>query len=277
MKRITTYLLFVLVGCFTTLTACGGEPGDELSIPYDVLAEGLSVGEPFAVDVITSAAELASLDVAAEEPDFSSSVVFVFTLAESSSPNCQLQPMSELRFHVPEGRLYPTVPMLGEVENIGEFGCEGDANPHRVIISVDRDDLPETSFSAWIGPDRPPSCCEDNVVHFAAGELTTPGAEFPALAADGAIPIGETRIAYDVSTHCGINPFARTIDGSSWLAADPSVMSGIDPMPDGWTSSDSQRIDLVIERTGDDDLTITAVDTDVSIDYVRSSETFGCD
>jgi len=54
-------------------------------------------------------------------------------------------------------------------------------------------------------------------------------------------------------------------------------MSGIDPMPDGWQRDQSQVIDLVLERTGEDRLIATAVGTDVSVEYERSTERFGCD
>ena len=156
-------------------------------------------------------------------------------------------------------------------------GCDDDANPHRIVLSVARTDLPPSAFSVWINGEDPPACCTDRLVFVAEGELTRLDAEFPPLDAQGTLAVGETRILYGLSTHCGANPIFQPIDGSQWTAVDSIVMSGIDPMPDGWVRDETQVIDLVLERTGEDTLIATALGTEISVEYQRSAERFGCD
>ena len=67
------------------------------SVPFEVVAEDLDSGEPYSVAVIPGSDEFDSLGIADPGIDFSTHVVFVFDLAESSSPQCQFQPTLQLR------------------------------------------------------------------------------------------------------------------------------------------------------------------------------------
>lgn len=246
-------------------------------IPFTLLAEGGSVGEPYTVQVAKTDVEFEELGLQGDV-DLETQVVFAFTLAESGSPNCALQPMTGLSFDNPHSRLYPEVALLGDTGS-GETSCTADANPHQIVVAVNRTDLPKTSFSAGISPGDAPGCCESDVLFFAEGELTAIDAEFPPLGSDGALDVGETRIMYGLTSHCGVGVIFRPIDGSQWKAVNVSEMTGIDPMPEGWSkinAEGSESINLVIERTGPDTLTATAVGTDVSVDYQRLSERTFC-
>ena len=246
---------------------------EEQLIPFTVLVEGAAVGDPDSVEIIRSATELQNTGIDASV-DFGSQVVFVFTLTESGSPQCALQPMTALIYETPYQRMYPKLATV----DLGDVSCTADANPHQIVVAVNRADLPVGAFSLWISSANVPGCCDDGSVSVAHGELTT-NAEFPAVGADGTVAVGETRIMYGLTTHCGLATIFRPIDGSQWTAIDSSSMTGIDPMPAGWSMlgpGGEQSINLVIERTGENTLTATAVGTDVSVDYRRAVDASIC-
>lgn len=246
------------------------------SVPFVVIAEDLSVGDPYSVTIAADKTTFASLDLDDSGIDFSTHVVIAFVLAESSTLDCNFQPVSDLVYDQPHERLYPVVLMAGAATADDDLLCNADANPHRIVVSVARDDLPSSSFSVWIDRDGPPKCCLDRLVFVASGELTHTNDEFPPLNAQGSLAVGETRVMYGLSTHCGVDPIFRVIDGSQWTAQDPGLMVGIDPMPDGWDQSRAS-IDLILERTGIDTIIATAMDTEVSVEYTRSPQRKFCD
>jgi len=71
---------------------------DVWSVPFEVVAEDLDSGEPYSVAVIADTESFESLGIADPGVDFSTHVVFVFDLAESSSPQCQFRPTRQLTY-----------------------------------------------------------------------------------------------------------------------------------------------------------------------------------
>jgi len=143
--------------------------GEVASIPFTVLAEDLAEGEPYSVAVIDN---LGAVVVAAPAVDFDTHVVFVFDLAESSSPECQVRPMSDLVFDWRSGRLYPLVLLEGQESVKDLVRCLADAGQHRIVVSVERSVLPDSAFTLWINSGNPPVCCTDRPLSIEAGQLS---------------------------------------------------------------------------------------------------------
>ncbi|GMQ94473.1 MAG: hypothetical protein BMS9Abin12_1965 [Acidimicrobiia bacterium] len=112
----------------------------------------------------------------------------------------------------------------------------------------------------------------------AAGELNPPtGALFNPLGASGDLGVGETRIAYDVYTHCGIEWLSRSINGQRWHAVDlaSSRAVGIDPVPSGWDEANDLH-DLLVTLVDEDTLKVTTATSNVVITYVPEADAPGC-
>lgn len=240
------------------------------SVPHRVIVDGAPFGGVYDTAVIADGDAVEGLinegGLAVDfTVDFATEVVLVFDLAESGSqdPACALPPLRDLVYDEPHQRIYPALADSGE-----PTPCEDDANPHRIVVAVERSALPEGPFSLWIdGGD--PTCCEEGVTFVAAGELTAPASQVPALDAEGTIGIGETRIAYGVSTHCGLETIIRPIDGRNWAATAP--------IPGEWGAVGDGGIDLVIERVAADLLRVTAVGSETSVDYAPLPERVLCE
>lgn len=286
---MNTKTLAALAAALFLATACGGGGAENtttteaatdaestipmsetIEVPHRVLVDGLEGGgQPWTTGLVGTQTELETL-VPGATVDRDREVVFRFTLAESST--CPFDQMQRLEYSAPDLRLYPVVPLQGNPEV-----CTDDAMPHTIVVAVDRGDLPDGAFSLWVSEENPPSGVIDGVTFFAAGELDDPGESgIEALNAAGDLPVGETRIAHDVSTHCGLDRIFRPIDGRQWVLENGS--DELDYVPVEWRSvMQGEQIDLVMERTEQDTIVVTAVGTDVEYRYVPAPDTEGCD
>ena len=152
-----------------------GNDGDaSMEIPHRVLLDGEPVGPVWSVTVANTADEQDALwaqleldlDIDPELVDPATNVVIHFGPAASSS--CPFGPLAAVRHDPATGHLYPELPVEGGP------GCTDDANPHAVVVVVDRADLPDEAFTVWVANDDPPACCTDDVIRVDAGELATP-------------------------------------------------------------------------------------------------------
>ncbi len=256
------------------------ENRNHLSIPYKLIAEDISAGDPWTVDLITTHRDYSLLGLpnrtyeAGWGLSFRSHVVLLFNVPESSSTNCAVEPMTDLVFDSEHGVV---APVFGTGDS-DEETCNMDANPHLVVVSVERSVLPQTNFKLWFDPSLPPDGLAEKVRSVTPDDLEP---SLPTLEFDASLAVGETKIAYGVITHCGIDPLTWPVNSRQWQLIDSSQASGIDPMPAGWTSPREglERIDLAIEHTAKDLLTITEVGTDLSLQYMPlpDKDFFGCE
>lgn len=75
---------------------------------------------------------------------------------------------------------------------------------------------------------------------------------------EGAIEVGQTRIVYGFSTHCGVEYLYVPIAGSRWQAVDLDA-TGIDPVPEAWRAmmaDGTDQLDVMITRTAEDELRV---------------------
>lgn len=268
------------------LVACGDEPTDTATttsagtggeevreVPARIIAEDVGEGEPWTTSRLATPRELELL-APDGTADWDNEVVFAFTLAESGS--CPFGAVERVEFSEPDLRLYPVVPLAEDFD-----ACTDDANPHTVVVAINHDDLPEGEFSIWVNGDEPPGVV-DGETRFAAGELD-PGDlasdEFEALDSEGTLPVGETRIAHDVTTHCGLNRIFQPIAGRQWLLnEDDASAENADYVPEEWRDVvTGQAIDLRIEHAEQDVLLVTAVGTEHTLQYLPAADDVGCD
>lgn len=263
------------------LTTCGGLDAHEgpaggamapTDVPFRLLADDLAVGEPWTARHLGSPEALVALAgdaVDVDDVDWDREVVFVFTLAEPSS--CPIGELRTMEHSPTDRRLYPVVD-----EGDRSQDCTADANPHSIVVAIARHDLPQREFSIWVEGGEPAQGVAGGETRFAVGELTAPGPP-PALGAAGELAIGETRIAYAVTTHCGLGALFRTIDGRQWQLSSSKPV-GMDHVPGEWVPFvRGQEIDLEIERTADDELRVTAVGSGHGLTYIPAEEQFTCE
>ena len=252
-----------------------GESDEFTSLPYRLLVEDAEVGDIYVTGLAASVSEFfelwSELGLVGPLPevDFQRSVVFYFGAVESGS--CPLGGVEALVYNAGDQKIYPEIPI---VIPSGADGCDEDASRHAVLVAVERAELPEGGFSLWINAGDPPGCCVDGVTFVAAGQLTAPpAAAFPPLRADGQLAVGESRIVYGLSTHCGVEWLLRSINGQVWRATDLDLTdaSGIDPVPSAWGQSGGQ-IDVVVTLRDDTTLEVTGLGTDVTVTYTPDPE-----
>jgi hypothetical protein len=242
-------------GDTTTTTPADVGDGEVREIRARIVAEDISSGEPWTTSRLTTPRELELL-APGGEADWENEVVFAYTLAESGS--CPFGAVERIEYSAPHQVLYPVVPLAEDFD-----ACTDDANPHTVVIAISHQDLPEGAF-------------------FAPGELD-PGdlasGEFEALGADGDLAVGETRVAYDVTTHCGLNRIFRPVGGRQWvLTEDDASAENLDYVPEEWRSVvTGEAIDLQIEHPEPDVLLVTAVGTVHTLHYEPAPDESGCD
>lgn len=264
------------------IAACGGDPSDTPSttdsattteqsaevteVPHRVLVDGLDGGgRPWTTARVASDEELASLAPEASV-DWETEVVFRFTLAESGS--CPFDDMQGIVFDRSHLRMYPVVPLVGDPDV-----CTDDANPHTIVVAVAKTDLPEGQFFIFVNGDGPPSGVTEGVTRFAAGELTATNDDLPPLDFSGKLDVGETRIAHNVSSHCGLDRIFRPIDGRQWVLEE----NEIDYIPPAWEPVlEGEQIDLIIERVEADRLMVAPVGTDAELAYIPAPDETAC-
>ncbi|GMQ93280.1 MAG: hypothetical protein BMS9Abin12_0757 [Acidimicrobiia bacterium] len=260
-------------------TTPGGSFGELTALPSVVLVDGADVGDiyttAFAADSSGFATMWQEFGLIGQVPDvdFETQVVFYFGAVESSG--CPLGAVAGLMYNTVNQSVYPDIPVVAPE---GSTTCNEDANRHAVLIAVERDDLPGGAFSLWISADDPPGCCVDGMTFIAAGELTAPaGASYAPLGADGELAIGETRIAYAVFTHCGVEWLGRSVNGQWWRAIDlqSADATGIDPVPLAWGKA-NDSLDLVLTLVDSDTLEVTTLNSDVTVAYTPDPDAPGC-
>lgn len=197
-------------------------PGDGVGaeIPARLLVDGVAAGDVWTVTVVNTAAELDALwselavDLDMEPIDFTREVVIHFGPAESSS--CPFAPLQAVRFDAGSGYLYPDLPIEGGPE------CTADANPHAVVVAVDRADLPTDAFSVWVANAEPPSGVASGVVRLGAGELAEPpSTDEPPTEVPVELPAGVTESAVGgvpsgMIEATGDDVVATGVDGDLW-------------------------------------------------------------
>lgn len=259
--------------------------GEVSALPAIVLVEGAEVGDIYTTDFAVDAAAFAELwdelGLAGTMPsvDFDSRVVLYFGAVESSS--CPLGPMDGLVYNHGNESIHPLMSPVIPVatDDSQNIGCTRDAVRHAVLVAVDRADLPDGAFSLWISEDDPPGCCLDGLTFVAAGELNAPvDAEYEPLNAHGDLAVGETRIAYDVYTHCGVEWLGRSINGQRWHAVDLADAGavGIDPVPRAWGKA-NDSLDLLMTLVDPGTLEVTKANSDVVVTYTPEDNAPGCD
>lgn len=275
---VTVVLLVVaLGGCGSTTDEAGddlaGGGAETVPVPHRLVADDLPIGEPWTTGVAVTGEELDARVTGAglgRELDWAREVALVFTLAESSS--CPFGAFEDLVMERGELVVHP------DVGPEPEGDCTADANPHTVVVAVEREALPDGGFSLWVDGDDPPPGVVDGVTHVAAGELAgAVDADPPALGADGELAVGEVRIARDVTTHCGVARLFRPVDGRQWVLTG-AVPDELDHVPPEWREhTDGEAIDLRIERIAADELVVTPVGVDAPRTYAPAPDQLGCD
>jgi hypothetical protein len=103
---------------------------------------------------------------------------------------------------------------------------------------------------------------------------TTSVAEFDTLNDNGDLAVGETRLAEEISTHCGLKVIYRSIAGSLW-----EVDGELDgEIPDEWKDAvTDDAVDLVVELVAEGQLEATAAGSDHTVTYVPAVDPPLCD
>ena len=277
-----TLLMLAMVacvaGCGTTTvdtTTTEGASSEARVIQHRLLGEDISAGEPWTTSRLTTPREVELLMPGGAEVDWDNEVVFAFMLAESGS--CPFGEVERVEFSEPDLRMYPVVPLAEDFD-----ACTDDANPHTIVVAIARNDLPEGEFSIWVDGEEPPPGVVEDVTRLAAGELdsgeSSGSGDVEGLGADGALAVGQTRIAYDVTTHCGLTYIFQTIDDRTWTLADDPSPENADYVPEEWRPVVAgEAIDLLIEHASPDVMLVTAAGTEHTLEYVPTSDEIGCD
>jgi hypothetical protein len=110
------------------------------------------------------------------------------------------------------------------------------------------------------------------------GTTAVRNADLPRLRSDGSLAIGESLIAFDVGTHCGVEWLSIPINGQLWRAIDleETDAAGIDLVPSAWGQA-NDRLDLVVTLIDATTLEVTSPGTDVVVTYVPGDDFPGCD
>ena len=110
------------------------------------------------------------------------------------------------------------------------------------------------------------------------GTTSERGTDLPRLGSDGALAVGESRIAYDIGTHCGVEWLSIPINDEIWRATDleKTDATGIDLVPSAWGRA-NDRLDLVVTLLDSSTLEVASAGTDVVVTYVPDDGFPGCD
>ena len=245
-------------------------------VDHRLLIDDAAIGDAYTVEILTPD-EVWAIDPDAEIA-VDDEVLIRFTLAESSS--CRFGPFVDLAFDTDSRLLYPIVTPFwdGRPDDDTEYTCFDDGVPHTVVVAVLRESLPSGAFDVWVDGDGWSPALAGNVLRIAPGELRAPDEDelaLESLGPDGSLPLGQSRVVLRASTHCGFERLFLEIDGDQWTVVDRAVT--VDGVPEAWVEFQrGQEIDLVVERTGTGELTVTALGSDVAQTYERASDDEGC-
>lgn len=239
----------------STATSSFDDESDRVAVEHVVIVDGEPVGDTWVTGLAGTDAELEELwaRVGFSEPrptvDFARDVVVYFGPAESSS--CRFGPLAGVFYDPTSRRVFPDLELSDVASSDGTYACTTDANPHAVVVSIARDDLPAGVFEFWVDDDDPPACCTANVTRANGDELraspatTATTATTPSATTTVAIACrGELDAASAFSSFIADMIAART-SGEFSLVAD--CMSGVPPIFDGiapgcWTACDRATI-----------------------------------
>ncbi len=236
--------------------------GEVRTIGYRHLGGGAGIGTPRTAILLTTDDLFSAAPMAEIAPD--QEVYFLFTLAHSD--RCLVSEFQGLEFSDADRRLYP---VIDEPEGDGS-DCADATAPYGIAVAVLRSDLPKGEFSIWIERSDPARDEQAQATYFASGELTGPDpetVEFPPLTSAGDLAVGETRVAFGTTTHCGLDTLFRNVDGRQWQLADGTA-TGADYIPSEWQSFvRGEEIDLVITRAETDLLEIAPLGSEDTRPY----------
>lgn len=176
-RSLTAVAAVALLATTALLAGCGDDDDDDATadgeIAADVLLDGHPAGPTWAVTVANTTAELDALwaeleiDLDMEPIDLDTTVVIHYGPAASSS--CPFDDLVAIRHDPSTERLYPDLPLEGDPP-----ACTDDANPHAVVVAIERADLPDEAFTVWVENADPPSGVAGAERRVDAGELAEP-------------------------------------------------------------------------------------------------------
>ncbi len=230
------------------------------ALDHVVIVDGEPVGDTWVTGLATNDVELAALWARIEMPvtppkiDFAQDVVVYFGPAESGS--CRFAPLGGVSYDPVARRVFPVLEFSDVASAGGSTTCTGDANPHAIVVSIARDDLPDGDFEFWVDDQDPPACCITNVTR-ANGDLlrtsapitTTTVAIPPTIAAVGIACRGDLDATTAFASFVADMVTARTTGDFSPVADCLSGVPGVfDGQPPGcWTACDDAPISFAFD------------------------------
>ena len=165
-RRLIVIVAILLVTAATAVFAVTAWLADD-SIAFEVVAEDLAVGDGPDVRVVETAGAhrnaMAESGLDIERPfEPSREVVIVFDILESST--CPFGAIRDLRYDDGPRRLYPVIE-----RQPGDRDCTVDGNPHRVIVAVQRADLPSGELTVWLDEADPGEAYLSRIARFTNG------------------------------------------------------------------------------------------------------------
>ncbi len=140
-RALRWILIGLAVGLFGMVSvAVGWNPFTSDRVSHRLIVEDLSEGTDTLplTQVISSSEQLAGFETSVNDlssmVDFDHEVLVVFDLSESGS--CPFGPLKAVEVDEETAELQPVLDVLGGGE------CTTDESSHRIIVAIDRDDLP---------------------------------------------------------------------------------------------------------------------------------------
>lgn len=201
--------------------------------------------------------------------DFDDEIVVVFALAESIT--CDAGEITDIVFDDDFNLIHPLTTTTYEMSQ--NVDCGSDITTQTAQIALSRKSLPDEAFSVSMFAGDAPS---ETMSFVAAREFSINDDGIQAVGVDGVVPVGETRIAYDVYTHCGVEylAFGR---GSGLWKVESDIGGEVDFMPSDWADKvENQYVDLLVERPAKDRLEVVAVGADEVVAYAPTDDKYWC-
>lgn len=225
-----------------------------VAIDHVVLVDGEPVGDTWVTGLARDTAELEVLwrriGLAGPPPvvDFVRDVVVYFGPAESSS--CRFQPLAGVSYDPATGRVFPVLELSDAAVSGGTYACTDDANPHAIVVSIARADLPAGEFEFWVDDEDPPQCCVTDVTRANGDELrATASTGVTVTVPPTTVPVG-VACRGDLDAIAAFASFVAdmmTARTTGDLAAVSDCLSGVPGVFDGeppgcWTACDGATI-----------------------------------